>query len=348
MFVLISGGLLQQSVPWAQAHLDVIDNIFLCLIFLGAMMQMRPDVIAVGGQCWVAKMLKWLRKSRTHVFDWVATTPSVVAHILGGDGSNFLNTEYYCSRGAHGGHIQHLFYEQFVMEQTFGSVAEQMMQNELPAMFQHNTEGGAIELSATLQKRLKLMWTRLAGTQWKVLVYGFAIPWSVYKELPGLIRGDVFDCIFAPELKSLFEKLKEKGIENFALVAFIVVDGVPADEMFPQRRRVLSREFTDDYQVAILNVVPFESRRVGAHFKGKKAQEEMLGVCKQVEAVSEQFGWCEVPGGGVGGRSYFYNPSLSISVWSKVGRDGQASIIKGMIVETNADIKCTPADNGHL
>ena len=133
-------------------------------------------------------MLKWLRKSRTHVFDWVATTPSVVAHILGGDGSNFLNIEYYCSRGVHGGHIQHLFYEQFVMEQTFGSVAEQMMQNELPATFQHNTEGGPIELSATLQKRLKLMRTRLAGTQWKVMVYGFAIPWSVYKELPGLIR----------------------------------------------------------------------------------------------------------------------------------------------------------------
>ena len=38
-------------------------------------------------------------------------------------------------------------------------------------MFQHNTEGGRTNLLATLGKRSRLLQTRLAGTQWKVLVY---------------------------------------------------------------------------------------------------------------------------------------------------------------------------------
>ena len=39
-------------------------------------------------------------------------------------------------------------------------------------MFQHNTEGGRTNLLATLGKRSRLLQTRLAGTQWKVLVFG--------------------------------------------------------------------------------------------------------------------------------------------------------------------------------
>ena len=156
-------------------------------------MEMGTDVIGLGGQCWVAKLLKLLRKSPTHVFDWVATTPSVVADILEDDGAKLLNTMYYRLKGDNGGHIQHEWYEAFVMKQMMhqgwlsrdaGLVTQQMMHQGLPAMFQHNTEGGRTELLAKLQKRWKLMRTRLAGTQWKVLVYGCAIPWSMYKKLP--------------------------------------------------------------------------------------------------------------------------------------------------------------------
>ena len=40
-------------------------------------MEMGKDVINLGGQCWVAKLLKLMRKSPTHVFfDCLATTPS--------------------------------------------------------------------------------------------------------------------------------------------------------------------------------------------------------------------------------------------------------------------------------
>ena len=159
-------------------------------------MEMGIDVIGLGGQCWVAKLLKLLRKSPTHVFDWVATTPSVVADILEDDGAKLLNTMYYRLKGDNGLHIQPEWYEAFVMKlmkqmmhqglpsRDAGPVTQQLMHQGLPAMFQHNTEGGRAELLAKLQKRWKLMRTRLAGTQWKVLVYGCAIPWSMYKKLP--------------------------------------------------------------------------------------------------------------------------------------------------------------------
>ena len=322
----------------------MIDNIFLCLILLGAMLLLvTSEVIGLGGQCWVAKLLAWLRDSPTHAFDWVATTPAVLAEILGDDGAKLSDIAYYRSRGAKGGHIQHEWYERFVMQGGFGFVAQQFMQKRLPAMFQHNTEGGKSALSATLQRRLKLMCTRLDGPQWKVLLYGFAIPWSVYKELPDLSCDRIFDS----ELAVLFEKLKQKGVDNFALVAFIVVDGVPAREKFPERRRVLSPRCTSHYQVVIRYMISFRSKRVGAHFEGMTANQEMYELCKKVTAVREQFGWREVPVDGVGGRVYFHNPELSMSVWSRRDLHGQVSIRVGMLVETNAEIKCTLALHGY-
>ena len=148
---------------------------------------METDVISLGGQCWVAKLLALMREGPTHLFDWVATTPSIVAHILEDSCEMFLNPEYFHVRGVNEGHIQHEVYETFVMDQIRGLLAgpaghmvKHMMHNtiqRLPAMFQHNTEGGQTNLLATLEKRSGLLQTRLAGTQWKVLVFGFAIPW---------------------------------------------------------------------------------------------------------------------------------------------------------------------------
>ena len=66
-------------------------------------MEMGKDVIGLGGQCWVAKLLNRMRKSPTHVFDWVATTPSMVADILEDDGAKLLDTRYYRLKGDNGG-----------------------------------------------------------------------------------------------------------------------------------------------------------------------------------------------------------------------------------------------------
>ena len=90
---------------------DVIHNISLCLMLLGATLLMTGDVIGLGGQCWVAKLLQLLRDSPTHAFDWVATTPAVLAEILGDDGAKLSDIAYYRSRGAKGGHITQQFFQ---------------------------------------------------------------------------------------------------------------------------------------------------------------------------------------------------------------------------------------------
>ena len=289
-------------------------------------MEMGKDVIGLGGQCWVAKLLNRMRESPTHVFDWVATTPSMVADILEDDGAKLLDTMYYRLKGDNGGHIQHEWYEAFVREQTVALVTQQMMHQrltqqmmhqELPAMFQHNTEGGPTELLAKLQKRWKLMRTRLAGTQWKVLVYGCAIPWSMYQKLPELFGANACDRVLDAELQVLFEKLKQKRIDNFALVGLVVVHGVPAHEKFQERRRVLSPELTPNFQVAIRNIISFESTLRGAKFKGSMALQERLAVCKQLKAISDQLGWCLADDHAVHGRKYYYNPHLSICAWGQ-------------------------------
>ena len=116
--------------------------------------KMRTDVISLGGQCWVAKLLQLMRKSPTHVFDWVATTPSIVADILEDDGAKLLNTMYYRLKGDNGGHIQHEWYEAFVMnnsvlaELAAAEAATAAKHQGLPSMFQHNTEGGPKEFLA--------------------------------------------------------------------------------------------------------------------------------------------------------------------------------------------------------
>ena len=128
------------------------------------------------------------------------------------------------------------------MEQTVGFLTQQLA--ALPAMFRHNTESGPTELLAKLHKRWKLMQTRLGGRQWKVLVYRFSIPWIMYKKLPLLFGANAFGRVLDAELQVLFEKLKQKRIDNFALVGLVFVHGVPAHEKFQEQRRVLSPEFT--------------------------------------------------------------------------------------------------------
>ena len=75
---------------------------------------------------------------------------------------------------------------------------------------------------------------------------------------------------------------------------------------------------------------------------------ELKQVCAELkQIVSEQFGWREVRVDGVGGREYFYNPFLGIRVWLRQGLHCLVSIRVGMLVETNADIKCTLAVHGY-
>ena len=94
--------------------------------------------------------------------------------------------------------------------------------------------------------------------------------------------------MFDAELHVLFEKLKQKRIDNFALVGLMIVHDVPAHAWFQERRRVLSPEWTPNFQVAMRHIVPFASTLHGASFKGSMARQEMVALCKQLEAVRDQ------------------------------------------------------------
>ena len=83
-------------------------------------MDTKPDIIGLGGECWVAKQLQRMRSSPTHVFDWVATTPSMLADILEDDGAKLLDSTLYLAKNWTGAHIQHSWYEAFVMKNHHG------------------------------------------------------------------------------------------------------------------------------------------------------------------------------------------------------------------------------------
>ena len=201
-------------------------------------------------------------------------------------------------------------------------------------MFQHNTEGGRTNLLATLGKRSRLLQTRLAGTQWKVLVFGFAIPWKYY-QCGATACDNVFDNVFDAELHVLFEKLKQKRIENFALVGLMIVHDVPAHACFQERRRVLSPEWTEHFQVAMRHIVPFSSTFHGAKFRGHRARQEMMALCKLLEGVRDQKYWQEAFDT-VAGSTYHYNPHLSIRTWTKRSLHGLPQV--GMAVETSCEL----------
>ena len=162
-------------------------------------------------------------------------------------------------------HIQHVWYEVFVMKVTVWLLVQhvtmdcQLCFRGLSAIFQYNTEGGPLGLRAKLQEWWKSMRTRLSGMQWKVLVYGIAISWGEYNYYQERVGADVCDYVLDVELRVLFDMLEDKGIDNFALVGLVVVYGVPADEKFEEQRRILSPKLTSNFRVLLLHKIAFES-----------------------------------------------------------------------------------------
>ena len=141
--------------------------------------------------------------------------------------------------------------------------------------------------------------------------------------------------MFDAELHVLFEKLKQKRIDNFALVGLMIVHDVPAHAWFQEWRRVLSPEWTEHFQVAMRHIVPFSSTLHGARFRGDLARQEVVALCKQLEAVRDQKCWQEAVDT-VTGRTYHYNPHLSIRTWTKRSLHGLPQV--GMVVEISCGL----------
>ena len=110
------------------------------------------NVISLGAQCWVAKLIRdlfphmngpWL------VFDAIGTCPSMVAHVLVDDYRTLCDPSQYRAMGRNGGNFQNTFYEQYIWNQLMMRrdrrgvrLAHMLGGHDLPSFFIHNTEFG--------------------------------------------------------------------------------------------------------------------------------------------------------------------------------------------------------------
>jgi len=134
------------------------------------------------------------------------------------------NVQYFVVQGAKGGHCQHTWYAEFVLNrlrESHGPLVDDVITRKkfwrLPAMFQHNMEKGPTDLRDTLSRRSKLLKIHLAGNHWKVLVFGCAIPWQHYRRTCDMLGADYVQSAFDNELQVLHKTLIRKHIDNFAL-----------------------------------------------------------------------------------------------------------------------------------
>ena len=124
------------------------------------------NVISLGAQCWVAKLIKDLFphvNGPYGVFDWIGTCPTMVAHILVDDYNTLCNPAQYRVVGRNGGNLQNTFYEEHLMQRVLMNLDRRGLSladmglhaynYEIPALFIHNTEGGVHDMCRTLRPR---------------------------------------------------------------------------------------------------------------------------------------------------------------------------------------------------
>ena len=208
-------------------------------------------VISLGAQCWVAKLIRDLfphMNGPSGVFDWIGTTPAMVAHCLVDDFRTLCNPDRYRAMGRNGGNLQNTFYEEHLRQHVLMnldgrglSLADMGLHAfynyELPALFIHNTEGGVYEMCRTLRRRGRRMTEQLREDGLKVLVWGMAIPYYHYAHHQ--YEQAAIEEVIQEELRNLHHCLiYDVGVERFCLVGLLVVHGVPqkgmvADQQIP-------------------------------------------------------------------------------------------------------------------
>ena len=74
-----------------------------------AMLQ-SPPVLSLGGMCFVRKLLEeWVGEDKVGLggpFDWAATTPEIVRHILADDFQQLLTPSHFIECHSHDGKVR--------------------------------------------------------------------------------------------------------------------------------------------------------------------------------------------------------------------------------------------------
>ena len=151
-------------------------------------------LLSLGGMCWVRKMLEELWPDLVGEygpFDYTATIPSIVLHSLQDDFQQFLSPGHFkLARGKKNGPVRHEFYEQRARDalweivgsdKKLGDFVRMFIHNPVvPPMFMHPGTKGIDGLIDDLRRRAQRVRQFLDKDTWKVMVWGVAIPYSIY------------------------------------------------------------------------------------------------------------------------------------------------------------------------
>jgi hypothetical protein len=305
------------------------------------------NVVSLGGMCWVARLCQSLRHCPHGPFDYMGTTPAMVADIIQDDFQKLLDVNLLIQKPhddrnqnvePHFDHMHYSLLESVPPEiLTFAKGVLNAHCLSIPAIFQHDTTGGAQMLVTTMRRRVNRMRTLLEGSAWKVLVWGVAVPYNVHCDLQRFgFSAHVLDLL-RKQLKTLYEALRNAGVEKFVLVGLIVVHGVPCDVdcKFPCRPAVLS-EYNSGNQTVLTHQVEVHSTLRGARFSGASAQDDLKNLGDLLRDLIHQKGW-ERFRSDVYCREYLANRSLQLTSWNDPRDTWSLGILQSILVHSAYD-----------
>ena len=261
------------------------------------------SMISLGGQCWVRKLITTCypdQEGQTGVFDWLGTTPSMVAHILSDDFQTLCNPDMYRPVGKKSGHFQNRFYEHQLRNQlnhfrlsiTDMGLDDGVFSADLPPLFRHNTEEGVQAMCETIRRRAERMDSLLLSWDFKVLVWGVAIPYNHY--IFAKQRQVSIEEILQVELRILFECLINlRHVENFCLVGLIVIHNVPEEGMVVDKVYAVSEPIRDTY--VTMKRCAVTSQLHGAKWTGWHWAVEQSRICSFLDSCEDLMCACQAP-----------------------------------------------------
>ena len=122
------------------------------------------------------------------------------------------------------------------------------------AIFQHDGELGVAVLVETMRRRVDRFRNFVSSPGWKVLVWGAALPHSMWVKLPYAMLET-----FKQQIKSLYEYMQnDANMKQFVLVGIIVVHSVPNTCQDP-RTTLLSGKWRNASDALLMHQVQVKS-----------------------------------------------------------------------------------------
>ena len=294
------------------------------IIYIEAMQQ-SPAVLSFGGMCfvrrWFEEMFGKDKVGPSGPFDYTATTPEIVRHILTDDFSEFLRiSHFYACRGQYNEpNVRHKFYEQMALSEEMAAMAAKFMHpgKVMPPMFMHPGKNGVEGLIDDLARRAQRVREFLRAHPWKLMVWGVALPYPVYT-LASSCGIDPVE-ILKEQVLRLFKVLQSRT-EHFALAVICIIEGVPANGKIVSFTEVLS-DYNDQQKVCVMHFAAFHSSRVGMRFEDKDSSAGTAGYEQNkvkiwLLNVLHQEGWQQYALDSSKNQMYYANESLKLHQWN--------------------------------